>query len=133
MTIHCIRSIFTPIVLRKNPSLLYINKDFYEFRKHKTITNKIKTVEYSNIVEIRPVNLTNLYSSVLDISHLDYMFMYLDSAVKLEDDDLSFIHEDTIEYAEDELKRCLSYYNIKERIDWYKISKNTYINIKSYM
>ena len=132
MTIHCIRSIFTPIVLRKNPSLLYINKDFYDFRKHKTITNKVKTVEYSSLVEIRPVNLTNMYTSVLDISHLDYMFMYLDSAVKLEDDDLAFIHEDTIEYVEYELKKCLNYYNIKERIDWYKISKNTYINIKSY-
>ena len=83
MTIHCIRSIFTPIVVRKSPSLLYINKDFYDFRIHKTITNKVKTVEYSNIVEIRPVNLTNLYTSVLDITHLDYMFMYLDKPVKL--------------------------------------------------
>ena len=132
MTIHCIRSVFTPIILRKTPSLLYINKDFYDFRIHKTITNKVKTVEYSNIVDLRPVNLTNMYTSVLDITHLDYMFMYLNTAVKLNDDDLPFIHEDTIDYVEEELKRCLEYYDVKQRIDLYKISSNTYIKIKSY-
>jgi hypothetical protein len=58
--------------------------------------------------------------------------MYLDKPVKLNDDDLPFVHEDTIDYVEEELKRCLTYYNVKERIDLYKISNNTYIKIKSY-
>ncbi len=133
MTIHCLRSVFTPLVLRKNPSVLYINKDFYDFKSYKTITNKVKEIQYSNCVSLKPVSNTNLYSCVLDITSLDYMFMYLHTSFKLYDDNIQFVHPDTIEYAEEELKRCLEYYNIKDRIDWFQVGDNTYINIKNYL
>ena len=133
MTTHTIaRNIYAPII-RKVPSEIFVSRNMFNFVKINELNNKeIPLRTTINYYVKKPTYLgyshSLSYSSVLDITYLDYSFMVNPLVYDSIKNEYIFPTKEQIEFVKKEFDYMLHYFKINEVYDFFLIDDNVYVN-----
>ena len=129
------RNIFPPVI-RKFPSEMFVSTNLFYFSKIKQINNLVKPNDLALNYYVRKQTYMGVpyaldYCSILDITHIDYSFIFKPLAYDSIRNEYIFPTKVQVEQIKKEFDHMLEYFKMENNYHYFLIDENVYINFTS--